>query len=228
MSVLNWLVHYGRPGLESARRNWAPMALIQFAALVLLVLFLTVPSANAFFRAVGDAKVASGLVGAFLISGVAGGLLPEVAKWATGLRSENGNAWLQQVLVTFGVYAVLGVTADIFYRAMADAYGHDGHWLTVTKKVLTDMLVYSPFFSIPFGCVVFAWFESGYNLKRVQEKLQAGLLQEKILPSIIMCWCFWTPVLACMYSFPTPIQFPVAMLAEAAWSVLFVFVNTRA
>lgn len=51
--------------------------------------------------------------------------------------------------------------------------------------------------------------------------------RDRVLPGLIPCWAFWTPVLLCTYSMPMNLQFCFTMFAEAAWSLLFVFIATR-
>ncbi|MBW7929038.1 MAG: hypothetical protein H3C58_13330, partial [Fimbriimonadaceae bacterium] len=48
-----------------------------------------------------------------------------------------------------------------------------------------------------------------------------------IVPALIPCWAFWIPILICVYSLPANLQFVFALLAEAAWSILFVFIATN-
>jgi hypothetical protein len=53
----------------------------------------------------------------------------------------------------------------------------------------------------------------------------ASAYRDRVFPALIPCWVFWIPVLFCVYAFPPNLQLPFAFLAEAAWSMIVVFVS---
>lgn len=167
--------------------------------------------------------MASALVGA-----VGAGLTPELAKALTGRLRKLDLPWLEKTLFTAFVYALVGVLVDVFYKVQAACFGSGNEPITLALKTAVDMLIFSPFLSIPMACTLFAFYELRYDPVKMGTELRSQFYRRKIAPSLLLCWFFWTPVLVCVYAFPVALQFPIAMFAEAAWSVLFVFMNTQA
>lgn len=210
-------------GLSSLRETWAPFLLIQLAAVALLIAYFQIPSFREWSDAIGEAKRHGGLIVAFLAGAVAGGFIPEVAKLLSGKLRRLDRKWLIAMLYIAGVYGIIGISVDLLYTGQAELFGHDNRLWTVVKKVLVDMLVFSPFFSIPLATALFTFQRFGYRLGRLRTELRDRFYIRRVMPGLILCWAFWVPILALAYSLPTGVQFPFAMLAESAWSVVFVF-----
>lgn len=216
------------PGIRSVRRNWPPIVLLQIAAAILLWSYFTQPGFREFLGEIARRKQQGGLIASALVGAIGAGLMPEAAKIVTGKLGKRDWAWLEKTAVTCFVYAVTAILVDLFYRIQAAMFGTGNDAGTLAIKTAVDMLVFSPLLSIPVACVLFALYELRYDFRRLGGALREGFYRKTIAPSLVLCWFFWTPVLLCVYAFPTALQFPIAMLAEAAWSVLFVFMNTKA
>lgn len=221
------LAELAAPGIRSVRRNWPPILILQLAAMALLVCYYSNPSFRLALGQVAQAKENGGLVAAALAGAISAGLAPEAAKFFTGKLKKFDAAWLEKLAVTTFIYALIGVFVDILYRVQALAFGSGNAPVTLALKTAVDMLLFSPFISIPVACTLFVIYEVRYDPTKVLAELRDRFYRRRIAPSLLLCWCFWTPVLFCVYAFPVPLQFPIAMLGEAAWSVLFVFMNTQ-
>jgi len=214
------------PGVHAIRRNWPPIVVIQAAAAVLLWMYYTVAPFHLRLDALAQAKVAGGLLASGLIGALAGGIVPEIAKAVTGRVKRFDAAWAEKTAFTALLYGLLGVTVDLLYREQTHLFGSQADLRTLTCKTCLDMFGYTPFISIPFACCMLAFYESRYRFTRFRAALADSFFMKRVLPSLVLCWAFWIPVLYCVYAFPLPIQFIIAMLAEAAWVVIFVFMNT--
>ena len=227
MAISPFLAELAAPGIRSVRRNWPPIVLLQITALILLWSYFTQEGFRQWLEYVGRLKADGGLVAAGLVGAIGAGLTPEIAKALVGKLKRLDRAWLEKTLYTAFVYSLIGILVDVFYKVQAAAFGSGNAPATLAIKTAVDMLVFSPFLSIPMACTLFALFEQRFQADKMGKELRFQFYRRKIAPSLLLCWFFWTPVLLCVYAFPTPIQFPIAMIAEAAWSVLFVFMNTE-
>ncbi|MBV6458930.1 MAG: hypothetical protein HONBIEJF_02069 [Fimbriimonadaceae bacterium] len=197
--------------------------LIQLAAVGLLVAYFQMPTFREWCDAIGIAKREAGLPAAFIAGAIAGGLIPEVAKLISGKLRRLDRRWFAAMLYVAAVYGVIGISVDLLYTGQAQLFGHDNRFWTVVKKVLVDMLLFSPLFSIPLATVLFTFQRLGYRHDRLRIDVRNTFYMRRVMPGLILCWAFWIPILALTYSLPTGVQFPFAMLAESAWSVVFVF-----
>jgi len=216
-----------QPGIAAVRAHLAPFLLIQLGAFALVVAYFQSPAVRDFAEIPARWRADYGLPFAFVAGAVAGGLIAEIAKTLTGKVKKFDRAWLVLFSFTSFVYGCVGVLVDILYRYQALWFGHGNDWLTLTYKTVVDMLLFSTLISIPFATAMFSWLRHGFSLRELWRDLRDNYYMRKVVPGLIPCWAFWTPVLVCTYALPLKLQLPFAILAEAAWSVLFVFIAMR-
>ena len=224
-----WTVRQAvEPGLLAIRRNWVPIAFIQLAALLLVAAYFQIPALQTSLKSVETLKEKGGLAFAFFGGMIAGAIVPEIAKLLTGrLRSFN-KAWLQESAYNGLVYGIIGIQVDLFYRSLTATLGGEATPTIVITKTLIDQLIFSPLLSIPTATFMFRWRYHRFQRETFAKELQDRFYVMQIVPGVLMCWAFWVPVLCCAYSLPPLLQFPFSMLAEAAWSILFVFMTQQA
>ena len=209
------------PGLEAAVRNWPALVLLWAAGGALVGAYGRHEGATEVIDQVAAAKTAGGF-GAVLLAGVvSGALMPEIAKALT----RRPRASLRLFLFTGVVYSGVAVLVDVFYALLDTLIGPSRDPGTVLVKTLLDMLLFTPFLSIPFATGMFAWRRAGF--RKLGRLFTFRSWRERVFPVMPLCWLFWTPALALTYSLPLAIQFPFAMTMNAAWSVMFVFMATR-
>lgn len=217
-----------RPGLRAVANQWKPFLFIQALAVVCVLAYY---QSQPFQRAADILqgwKVAGGLPFAFFAGAVAGGLVPELAKMAT--RTAEGHGWSRwgRVFWTALVFGLVGVFVDAFYKVQALIFGTGIDPLTLAYKTAFDMLCFSPFFCIPFEVVALQWPERRFRVAEFFRVFGWSAYRENVLPALIPCWAFWIPVLVCVYAMPLNLQFVFAIFAEAAWSLIVVFVARKA
>lgn len=174
----------------------------------------------------GEWKIAGGLLFAFCAGATAGGLIAEVAKAVTGKIHKFDPRWLKMALFTALTYGVVGVLVDLFFMLQSKMFGNGTDFQTLTLKTSVDMLVFSTVLSIPFATIMMTYAKHGFSAKELAAELKSGFYRRRVIPGLLPCWAFWTPVLICTYSLPLVLQLPFSQLAEAAWSVLFVAIAT--
>ncbi len=216
-----------QPGINAAKKNAVTILFIQFCCLILVVSYYQFEAVRVWADQVGVLKKNGGLVAAFVSCFIAGGFFPEIAKFCVRKSPKYDRAQITSVLWTAVVYGYIGVTVDIFYNLQATLFGSGVDVVTLAKKMAFDILVFAPLFSIPTSVMLFTFGYDGFKREFWTKKaFTKKYLMNAVLPAMPMGWAFWIPVLLCLYSLPTSLQFPFAMLAEAAWSILFVFLLT--
>ncbi|MBI5706302.1 MAG: hypothetical protein HZC36_04860 [Armatimonadetes bacterium] len=216
-----------RPGLLAVRGHWQAFLLIQAAALGLVITYYHSASLQALADELARIKTRGGLPFAFVVGFLACSLIPEAAKLATGKLRRFDRAWLGKVAFTGLVYGIVAVQVDLFYQFLALWIGSGTDTRTFLLKTLVDMALFSTIISIPTAVLLFEWYKRGFAARALLAELSPTFYRDKVLPALLPCWAFWTPVLCCSYSMPVNLQFCFTMIAEAAWSLLFVFIATH-
>ena len=215
------------PGVAAVRSHWAPFLAIQLAAAALVVVYAQTPAVREWCTVIERIKVAGGIPFAFIAGAIAGGVIPEIAKALTGRMGSPTRQWFAASSFNALVYAMVGVQVDLFYRFQTWCFGSGTDFQTLVMKTAVDMAIFTPVLSIPLAVLMFEWKRVGFDLRRMGPAFTGRFYLNSIVPALIPCWAFWIPILICVYSLPANLQFVFALLAEAAWSILFVFIATN-
>jgi len=210
-------------GAAALRRFWRPFLLIQVSAALLAIAYRVSVPFRAACAVAAAWKTAGGLPAAAVTCGVAGGLLPELAKVVadrgrSALRGRGG-----EVLFNVAFFAFDGVVIDLLYRGEARLFGSDAQLRTVVEKVAFDQLVFSPLWSI-FIVLLFLWRQRGYSLAATVAVVGKGFYQARVVPLIVPNWLFWIPMVSIIYALPVALQFLLFIPALGAWSLIMVFI----
>ena len=160
--------------------------------------------------------------GGYLFAGVgmvvAGVAVPEIARRLSGLRSEVTSG---RLLILYLVYfGLLGAIVAGLYDVMASVLGDAQDLLGIAIRLALDMAVFTPLVSMPLATFVFSWRDAGFRLDGVVAESRSGELKRRYVRLIVSSWLFWTPVLIAVYAVPLPLQYPLALVAEAAWALM--------
>lgn len=208
------------------RTHWPPFLLIQVAAAALAFAYYGSPGLQAVAAHIMRWKEAGGLPFAFAVGVMAGGVVPEIAKTLTGRLRSFDRAWLSKAAFTGMVYGIVATEVDVFYRGQAVLFGDGRDPLTLAIKTAVDMFLFSPLLCVPTAVLLFRWRKRGYSFRNGGRAFSWRFYRARVLPAMVPCWAFWIPILLCVYAMPTNLQFVFAQMAEAAWSILFVFIAT--
>ena len=210
------------PALAGLRHNWPAMAVIQVAAIALVVSYYALPSMQESLKVVALWQVAGGIWFAAVTDGFAGGILPELAKLITGRLRTFDRPWLLATLHNTAIYAVVGIEVALFYQLQAKMFGTGHDPATLIIKTLVDTLIFSPFLSIPTAMLFLDLRLKKINLRQIGLR---SFYLDHVAPMMLPCWAFWVPVLLAIYAMPTDLQYSLSVLGEGAWSILFVFIS---
>lgn len=215
------------PGVEAVKSYWRPFLLIQAVAFVLVVWYYRSAELRRLAEDLIAVKVAGGLWFAFAAGAFAGGIVPEISKALTRTLPRLDLRWLREAAHTTAVFGTVGVIVDLFYKLQGILFGNGIDPQTLFLKTAFDMGIFAPLICIPAEVAVLEWGHHRYRMRVLFQNLTPLAYRDRILPVMIPCWAFWIPVLLCVYALPQNLQFPFAILAEAAWSIIIVCVTKR-
>jgi hypothetical protein len=213
-------------GLAALRRFWRPFVLIQSVAVALGLAYRFSDAVRAVCVVLARWKTAGGLPFAALTSAIAGGVLPELAKWLVARQASPSDARAQRLrdmLFNASFFAVNGVLVDGLYRTAARLFGNDARLATVVRKIAFDQFVFTPIVMV-LATALFLHRQRGWSWARTRPALGRGFLAARVMPLLVPCWCFWIPIVAVVYALPGPLQFLMFAFALAAWSLIMVFI----
>lgn len=210
------------------RRFWPPFLLIQLAAAGLVVAYYQVESVRTIADSIGRLKSDWGLAFSALGGFLAGGIVPEIAKAATRRMAKADAIWAGNTLFNGFVYLIVASQVDLFYRFQAWLFGPGVDPGTIALKTAVDMLLFAPFLCMPTAVLICSLREHAWRLGPTLRGVNRIWFRERVVPAILPGWAFWIPFLLALYALPLPIQMPLALLGEAAWSIIFIFIATQA
>jgi hypothetical protein len=218
------LLSYLKPGIAALRRFYLPFLLVQAASVTLVVSYYQVEAFQDFCLRLAQWKVSGGFFFAALTTVFAGGILPEIAKAATGRLDfhHDKKTYLTHVFWICLMYACSGILVERFYWLQGLLFGQGIGPGTVLTKVLVDQFLFSPFMSLPYAVVYFLWLEENRCPVRTWNRMTWSLIIERSLPLLFPNWAYWIPMTLCLYSLPADLQFPLFLTALAAWSLIFI------
>ena len=214
------------PGITAVKNNWRPIVLIQICFLAFVVLYYTVPSMHSLPARVTEYRAKVGpmvfVIGSIWFVSI---VVPEIAKLVT--RSKTEPITPKDVILRMVYFALIVISIDLLYSWMGRTYGTEATLAVVGKKVLTDMLLYTPLVSMPLAVVTFLFKVRGFSISRTIDGLNQGEFTRRFMPLIVTCWMYFGPVTLAMYSLPVELNFPLAMAAQAAWGIILVAVGSH-
>ncbi len=215
-----------RPGWEAFRTYWPLFIVIQIMALGVLLSYYLLEGTASFYAWVGRVKTEGGWLFAGFATVVSAGVVPELLKSllrpAHVPRPSRG-----EVLHQLALWFIVGCNVYFFYKLQAYLFGEGTDWLTVIKKVLVDQLLFTPWFNLPIVAAWYLWREKSYNVTLLVRSLDRYFYRERVLPIWATALLFWPVMLLIVYSLPADLQFPLFLCANAAWSILMIFILRR-
>ena len=207
-------MRYLRPGLESVRRSWRPFVSIQIVAFLLVAVYYSSPSVQAFSEKLAQIKTSGG----FLFSGVTTIVASVAIPWiaATLTRSKVDPITPRELLFRCGFFASIGVMVDVWYLLLAGTLGQAHGLSLVLIKVLVDQFIFSPLISIPYSSMCLMWRDAGFKAFKLTE------FPRRYAQTIVTCWAFWLPALCAIFAMPTALQFVLYLFIQAAWSLIII------
>lgn len=216
-----------RPAAEALGRYWKPFLAIQITALLMVAGFWSFPAIRAAFASLAEWRARGGVFAAALAGAVAGAILPELAKLATGIDRRPLLTRLHDTVFQFCFFAVSATVVFYFYQLQTWLFGDRQDLATVAAKVAVDQFLFTTLWATPFGLAMFSLKACGYRLGPTLAALRPSRLVDRVPSLLLPCWAFWLPMTSLVYSLPAELQFVLFSMALAAWSLLMVFIAQR-
>jgi hypothetical protein len=210
-------------GLVALRRFWRPFLLIQAAAVLLVVAYHLSAAVRAACDAAAAAKARGGLPFAALTGAVAGGILPELAKWLADPKAQPRAKQGRAVAFNTAFFAVNGMVIDRFYRFEGQLFGQAATPTVVAAKTAFDQFLFTPAWLLVI-VALFTWRQNAFSVPLMLPLLRDRFYRRRVLPLLIPNWCFWIPMVSIIYALPAALQFLLFVLVLAAWSLIMVFI----
>jgi hypothetical protein len=198
-------------GLRGARANLIPGALLQLAAVALVVGYYHVPAVHRALTRLADFRQAVGIGFGIASTALFGGVLPFLYIPFAARQGKGTPAlgWLQGLGLT-AYWAYKGLEVDLWYRLQAHVVGSGHEVSTILLKVFLDQFVYCPILAVPATAVVYHWVASHFDGHGLRADLGApGWYRRRVLPVLISNLGVWVPAVAVIYALPTPLQLPL-------------------
>ena len=105
-------------------------------------------------------------------------------------------------------WAIKGIEVDAFYRLQGIFYGDENQVQEIFYKVMTDMLIYCPFWSAPVTAIFYGWKKAGFEWAKVREVRSFNRLLSESAFLLFSTWIIWIPAVTIVYTMPTNLQIP--------------------
>lgn len=213
------------PALNALRLYWRPFLAIQLCAVTLVVCYYNFEELQDFLKIVEHWKIEGGLFFSMWTTIASSVVLAELAKAAFGkIKLPLTKDYWKNIFFVAVYFGLIGMLVDLMYQGQGLLFGYELSFWTTAKKIFVDMLVWNPLFAAPFTMIYFTWVKNNFNLRTTLKQCNFSYYKEKVLPLLSSTWVYWLPMVSCVYSMPATLQFPLFLCAQAAWSLIMVFI----
>lgn len=213
-----------RPGFRAVQRYWRPFLAMQAMAFLLVVSYYQVEAVAEFCARIMEWRSRSGWWFPFTAGVLAGVVIPDLARFLfVGERPPAEGRWQRWIFQSlfFGCNTAM---VDVFYHLQSVWFGDVNMPGTVVIKMLVDQFLYTPLIAAPFGAVCFHFWKKDFRILSTLRDLNGQFYIQRVLPILVPNTTYWIPVVLCIYSLPSLLQFPLFIFAAAAWNLIIVFI----
>ncbi|MDZ4403901.1 hypothetical protein [Prosthecobacter sp.] len=206
------------------RQNRVPCLVLNLFAVALVASYYQVPSLAGFWELVGDFKTRWSFVFSCVSTMFAAAVMPFFILMAMGTLPSEGRWQRLALLMLFWGYR--GMEIDLFYRFQGWLFGQGNDARTLLIKVVVDQFVLSPLWFVPTYVIALRWVDLGGSWSHLRASLDREFWTRTCPMVLITNWIIWIPALACVYSLPAALQFPLFTIVMCFF-ILVVTVMTR-
>lgn len=203
----------------AALRNIKPGIVLWGIVAICACVYTGCAPAREAFNRLTTLKAQIGLWLPFISYTLSAALFPEVLKVIIFQRCRI--RWNNLTTAAFAtiVFGLFGVLTDLFYHAMAQWFGASAEPTVIIKKIVLDLLTYTPFFNTLIF-MAFLWRENHYSITHMRQNLSKQALLVKVFSVILCSWSVWIPGVLAIYSMPTALQLPTASVFLCFWALI--------
>lgn len=220
-------------GVAGMRQNLIPGMILWAVGSTLVLLYYLVSAARPAYDRIEGWQRDWGLWFSALSTGLCGAVLPWLFLIALG-RIRSDERWRQLTFLLL-FWISRGIEVAFFYRFQGWLFGEARDPLSGTvslgvvfRKMAMDMLVYTPFWSIPVTTLTYIWWEDcGGDWRRFRAALTREVFTLRIPAVIISAWMVWAPSVCLVYSLPSALQIPIFSIVLCFWVLLVAVVAAK-
>jgi len=220
-----WVDLFGgsiRIGVMAAKKTVKPALFIWLMMTGIAGLYYLVPGSHGLFNGLVTVQKWMGVLFPSIGMGLSVGLIVEGVKVLASKEKRWTKANTGNALFNFAVFGIMGVTQYYRYAFQEEFFGTGTSWRVLVPKVMFDQFVWTVIFANPYQGILYLWKSNGFSWKAVGRQLFPfkAFWGKQMLPVLISNWAFWIPMAAIVYSFPSELQVPLAILAVTMWVML--------
>ncbi|RYG75032.1 hypothetical protein EON80_01970 [bacterium] len=200
------------------------VALWSFAGLLLL-LYSFNPPTREMLNGLAELKNKLGFGFSMPAQAIAAGLIPFF--FQRFQKGDHNKTQLRHVPYLMACFAVMGAVTDLFYMLQAKMFGNGVDGVTIISKILVDMLIYCPVWSMPGAVLIFAFKEVGFSVPALLQRVGKDWYLQTVVPVWMAGLMVWTPTVAVIYSLPLPLQFPIQAIVTVLWGLILVILTSK-
>lgn len=196
------------PSIRSAfRQNRLPCLLLNVLVILLVTSYYKWPAVAGLWKSVAAFKTHWSYSFSCASTILSAAVVPFAVQWAMRTLPADGRTKRLICLAAFWGYR--GMEIDLLYRFQGSLFGQGNDARTLACKVAVDQFVYSPFWAVPTYLIALRWVDLGGSWSRTRASLGGEFWQHTYPTVLFTNWLVWIPTVACVYSLPGPLQFPL-------------------
>ena len=212
-----------RVGLEAAKANRIPLAVLWSLATALVLGYYFVPGVAAALEPLRRFQVEGGWFAAFLNRFFFCSVLPGVFVFlVSAIRP-------RRPLLTMLVQSVWcggwGIVCCWFYGFQCWLFGDGIDFVTLLEKTAVNQFLWTPLCIAPVNSVFFFWLGRDMSLARTRREWPRHFIRDVYLPNLLSNWFVWVPMFFVIYAFPLPLQVQLSGIAGCVWSLVCIRVG---
>lgn len=211
---------------NALRSNIKPGLLLWLLMILFGLGYFISPAFRAELDWVGQIKIKTGYwytLAAYILFAA---ILPEILKIVTLQKGKITKENWSQVWFSAAVFGFFGIVTDVFYQLQGIWFGNETGIRTALIKMVIDQSLYTPVANVLI-MLLFLWKIKSFRANFLKGLTFNYILQERLLPVLVVTWLIWIPGGILVYSMPAELQLPIASLILCFWSLIISFVNGK-
>jgi hypothetical protein len=218
-------VHPVRQGLDAARANLAPGAVLWAVGIAILAGYYLFEPTRGALDMLARLKEQWGYLFSAVSTGLVGGLIPVLIQQVMPNLAERASPRHLPFFVLFWAYK--GVETDALYRLQAWMFGDKATLSAMAPKVAVDMLIFVPLWAVPSLVVAYLWKDCGFDFAETRRRLGPQWYRRRVVPVMISNWAVWFPAVCVIYALPLALQLPIQNVVLCLWVLMLMFLTSR-
>ncbi len=208
-----------KAGAASARDNAVPGLILWIFAMLIVAGFYVFPPITRALEALGRLKADGGFLYAMLSTGLFGGIIPVIWRYARKRGSRTVGFW-PTLLFLFAFWSIKGVEIELLYGGLDRLLGSGLSAAQIVPKVMADQFLYNPLWAGWTQIVAYWFLDRAFRPARGEFSLLWKTMGWRVLTILISTWAVWIPMVSVIYAMPANLQLPLFNIVLCFWSMM--------